>query len=51
MLASLALAALTLLLPSVPTTDPWGWIVWGRQVLHLDLNTVAGPAKGRARMG
>src|SRR5690242_11130079 len=43
MLASLALAALTLLLPSVPTTDPWGWIVWGRQVLHLDLNTVAGP--------
>jgi hypothetical protein len=42
-LASLALAALSLLLPSVPTTDPWGWIVWGRQVLHLDLNTIAGP--------
>jgi hypothetical protein len=42
-LGSLALAGLTLLLPSVPTTDPWGWIVWGRQVLHLDLNTVAGP--------
>ncbi|HXD58727.1 MAG TPA: hypothetical protein VN606_12445 [Thermoleophilaceae bacterium] len=40
---SLAIAGLTLLLPSVPTTDPWGWIVWGRQVLHLDLNTVAGP--------
>jgi hypothetical protein len=42
-LGSLALAGLSLLMPSVPTTDPWGWIVWGRQVLHLDLNTVAGP--------
>ena len=41
--ACLALAGLSLLLPSVPTTDPWGWIVWGRQILHLDLNTVAGP--------
>ena len=42
-LVSLALGALSLLLPSVPTTDPWGWIVWGRQILHLDLNTIAGP--------
>jgi hypothetical protein len=35
-----ALAAVSLLLPSAPTTDPWGWIVWGREVLHLDLSTV-----------
>ena len=34
------LAALSLLVPSAPTTDPWGWIVWGREVLHLDLSTV-----------
>lgn len=36
------LAALTLLRPSAPTTDPWGWIVWGREVLHLGLDTTAG---------
>lgn len=38
--ACAALAALSLLVPSAPTTDPWGWIVWGREVLHLDLSTV-----------
>lgn len=37
--ATLALAALSLLRPSAPTTDPWGWILWGRELLHLDLNT------------
>ena len=37
--ACLAVAALTLLVPSAPTTDPWGWIVWGREVMHLDLVT------------
>ena len=36
----LALAALSLLIPSAPTTDPWGWIVWGREVIHLQLSTV-----------
>jgi hypothetical protein len=36
----LALAALSLLVPSAPTTDPWGWIVWGREVIHLQLSTV-----------
>src|ERR671928_1807859 len=35
-----AIAGLSLLAPSAPTTDPWGWIVWGREVLHLDLSTV-----------
>jgi hypothetical protein len=42
--ASLALAALTLLFPSAPTYDPWAWLVWGREILHLDLSTVAGPS-------
>jgi hypothetical protein len=33
------LAALTLLVPSAPTTDPWGWILWGREVANLELST------------
>ena len=37
-----AVAALSLLLPSVPTQDSWSWIVWGREVAHLDLDTSAG---------
>jgi hypothetical protein len=41
-LACFALALLSLLTPSVPTTDPWGWIVWGREVAHLSLDTSQG---------
>ena len=43
-LAVLALTALTFLAPSAPTYDPWAWIVWGREILHLDLSTVDGPS-------
>jgi hypothetical protein len=44
-LGCLALAALSLALtPSVPTYDPWAWIIWGREIAHLDLVTVAGPS-------
>jgi hypothetical protein len=39
-----ALAALTLLLPSAPTYDPWSWIIWGREIAHLDLVTTNGPS-------
>lgn len=39
-----ALAALSLLLPYAPVFDPWAWLVWGREVLGLDLNTSAGPS-------
>ncbi|HWK25895.1 MAG TPA: hypothetical protein VNS09_04990 [Solirubrobacter sp.] len=39
-----ALAALSLLLPSVPTYDPWAWIIWGREIAHLDLVTSTGPS-------
>jgi hypothetical protein len=38
--ACLLVAALSLLLPSAPTTDSWGWIVWGREIIHLELSTV-----------
>jgi hypothetical protein len=39
-----ALAALSLTLPSVPTYDPWAWIIWGREIAHLDLVTTTGPS-------
>jgi hypothetical protein len=43
--ACLALAALTLALPSEPTFgDPWAWIVWGREVVAGNLDTVQGPS-------
>jgi len=44
LLGCLALAALSLLLPSTPTYDPWAWIIWGREVLQLDLVTTDGPS-------
>src|SRR3954453_8159235 len=43
-LAVLALTALSFLAPSAPTYDPWAWIIWGREILHLDLSTVDGPS-------
>jgi len=43
-LACLGAGALTLLLPSAPTYDPWAWINWGREVAGGDLSTVAGPS-------
>ena len=42
--ASLLLAALSLLLPSAPTYDPWAWIIWGREITQLELDTVDGPS-------
>jgi hypothetical protein len=43
-IAVLALTALSFLIPSAPTYDPWAWIIWGREILHLDLSTVDGPS-------
>ena len=40
----IALAALSLLAPWTPTYDPWAWLVWGREVSSLGLDTTAGPA-------
>lgn len=42
--ACVLIAALTLLLPSAPTYDPWSWIIWGREIAHLDLVTTRGPS-------
>jgi hypothetical protein len=41
---SVAVAALSLRVPSMPTFDPWAWIVWGREIAHFDLNTTGGPS-------
>lgn len=38
------IAALSLLFPSAPTYDPWAWIIWGREITHLDLQTTGGPS-------
>ena len=40
----LGLGLLSLLGPSTPTYDPWSWIIWGREVLHLELDTQYGPS-------
>lgn len=38
------LAALTALLPTAPTYDPWAWVVWGREITEWNLSTVDGPS-------
>ncbi len=38
------LAGLSLLLPSTPSYDPWAWLGWGREIVHLDLSTTTGPS-------
>jgi hypothetical protein len=43
-LLALAIAALSLLIPSTPSYDPWAWLVWGREIIHLNLQTTGGPS-------
>jgi hypothetical protein len=38
------LAALSLLGPFAPVFDPWGWLVWGREIAGLELDTSGGPS-------
>ena len=42
-LLALVLAGLSLLIPSTPSYDPWAWLVWGREIVHLKLHTTGGP--------
>jgi hypothetical protein len=42
--ACLALASLSLLLPSEPSYDPWAWLVWARELAGLELDTSGGPS-------
>ena len=46
-LACCALAALSAaILPTVPSYDPWSWVVWGREVTdpHLSFTVAGGPS-------
>jgi hypothetical protein len=40
---SLVVGALSLLIPSTPSYDPWAWLVWGREIIHVNLQTTGGP--------
>jgi hypothetical protein len=40
---ALIIGALSLLIPSTPSYDPWAWLVWGREIAHLNLQTTGGP--------
>jgi hypothetical protein len=44
LVVALAAGALSLLYPSTPSYDPWSWIIWGREILHGQLNTTNGPS-------
>lgn len=41
---ALVIGGLSLLIPSTPSYDPWAWLVWGREIVHLDLHTTGGPS-------
>jgi hypothetical protein len=41
---ALAVALASLALPLEPTFDPWAWLIWGREVVSLDLDTSGGPS-------
>jgi hypothetical protein len=40
---ALVIAALSLLIPSTPSYDPWAWLIWGREIVHFKLQTTGGP--------
>jgi hypothetical protein len=40
---SVVLAAVSLVIVRSPTFDVWAWLVWGREIAHLDLDTSWGP--------
>lgn len=44
LVACAALAAISLALPYTPLFDPWAWLVWGREITELELDTSAGPS-------
>ncbi len=44
MAVAVSIGALSLLIPSTPSYDPWAWLVWGREIVHLNLQTTGGPS-------
>ncbi len=41
-LVTLTVGALSLLIPSTPSYDPWSWLVWSRQIIHGHLTITSG---------
>ena len=39
---TLTIGALSLLIPSTPSYDPWSWLVWSRQIIHGHLTITSG---------
>jgi hypothetical protein len=44
LLGCAALGALSLLFTNEPTYDPWAWLIWGREIVHANLDTFSGPS-------
>src|SRR5207248_3821267 len=42
--AALLIGAVSLLIPSTPSYDPWAWLVWGREIIRVNLQTTGGPS-------
>ena len=42
--AIVAVAVLSLLIADQTTYDPTAWLIWGREIVHADLSTSAGPS-------
>jgi hypothetical protein len=42
--AFVAVAVLSLLIADEATYDPTAWLIWGREIVHADLSTRAGPS-------
>ena len=42
--ACFGLAAASLLIADEPVYDAWAWLVWGRELAHLGLDTTSGPS-------
>jgi hypothetical protein len=40
----LVVGALSLLIPSTPSYDPWSWLLWGHQIVHGSLQVAGGPS-------
>jgi hypothetical protein len=41
-IVALIVGALSLLVPSTPSYDPWSWLLWGRQIVHGHLTITTG---------
>ena len=42
--ACATISVLSLALPATLAFDPWAWLVWGREIGHLELDTTGGPS-------